>query len=237
MADVAGSTGHGSTAHRGPAGQPLTAQPTPAVPLQQERVADERAQPPQRVTVPSPRLGDGGPEPVGLGEILTVDADTVDRAPGDDSAPGAVRRPDLLAGPLLLLAGLAAGVSLLVVWVHGGVSGFDLVGARLLDVREDPTTLARAGAWQPLAVVGGGTVLFVLGLLMYVPARTHRFLGVLALLASLVVAAAVLLPLAEAGWDTASWAVGAWCAAAVGGLGLLGALKAVSTGPARRRRR
>lgn len=232
MTDAAGSTGPGSTAYRGQAGQPRTCPPVPEVPLQRDAVADEQAHQPQRVTLPNPRLGDGGPESVGLGEILTVDADAddrPDRVPGDGTASPTGRRADLLAGPLLLLAGLAAGVSLMVVWVHGGVSGSDLISAGLLDARGGTATLARTGSWRPLAVVGGGTVLFVLGLLMYVPARTHRFLGGLALLASLVVAAAVLLPLAEAGWDTAHWAVGAWCAAAVGALGLVGALKALGT--------
>jgi hypothetical protein len=80
-------------------------------------------------------------------------------------------------------------------------------------------------------VVGGGVVLFLLGLLMYAPARTHRFLGVLALLVSLVVAAGVLVPLADLDWDLDRLAVGAWFTVAVGGLGLAGALKALSTGP------
>jgi hypothetical protein len=141
------------------------------------------------------------------------------------------RRADLLAGPLLLLAGIAAGVSLLVVWVDGGLSGLELVGIGVRDAREGVATLAGTGSWQPLAVVGGGIVLFVLGVAMYVPARSHRFLGVIALLASLVAAAGVLVPLAAADWDVAHWAVGAWCAAAVGGLGCSGGLKAMSTSP------
>jgi hypothetical protein len=137
----------------------------------------------------------------------------------------------VLAGLLLVLAGMAAGVSLLVVWVNGGPTGQELVATGLDDARSGAATLAETGAWQPLAVVGGGTVLFVLGLLMYAPARAHRFLGVLALLVALVVAAGVLVPLADLDWDLTRWAVGAWFTAAVGGLGLLGALKALSTGP------
>src|SRR4051794_19790218 len=43
--------------------------------------------------------------------------------------PVVVRRADTFAGLLLLLAGFAAGTSLLVVWVHGGRSGMDLVHA------------------------------------------------------------------------------------------------------------
>lgn len=221
MTDLAGSTGHGSTAHRGPAGQPAAAVP------------DSSEHPPQPFVPPTPRLAGSDPEPVGLGEILAVDADAPDappddRAPGTSPAPVPVRRPDLVAGPLLLLAGVATGASLLVVWTNGGLPGLDLVGAALRDAREDAGTLADAASWPPLAVVGGGSVLFVLGLLMYVPARTHRFLGALALLAGLVVAAGVLVPLADADWDVSHWAVGAWCAAAAGGLGLLGALTALN---------
>jgi hypothetical protein len=211
MTDLAGSTGHGSTAHRGPAGQPAAAVP------------DRPEPPPQQFLPPTPRLAESDPVPVGLGEILAVDADAPPGpAPASSPTAAPARRADLVAGPLLLLAGVAAGASLLVVWTHGGPPGLDLVGAALRDVRRD------AASWPPLAVVGGGGVLFVLGLLMYVPARTHRFLGALALLACLLVAAGVLVPLADAGWDVAHWAVGAWCAAAAGGLGLVGALTALN---------
>ena len=241
MTDPSGSAGHGSTAYRGPTGESLGEQPHADVPEPRTEVPYEALEDPlpgaQRVTPPTPRQGDGGPEPVGLVEILAVDADAEDgedrpdRAPRGGTTRGAVRRADLLAGPLLLLAGLAAGLSLLVVWVHGGVSGLDLVAAGLRDAQAGVATLAGTGSWQPLAVVGGGAVLFVLGVLMYVPARTHRFLGVIALLASLVVAAGVLVPLAAADWDVTHWAVGAWCAAVVGGLGLIGALEALFRRP------
>src|SRR5688500_15682883 len=111
MTDLTGSTRHGSSAFRGPTASPPADPPGP----HQQR--------------------DGGPEPVGLVEVLAVDEPAAaDVRPGRAPVVGAVaaaarRRPDLLAGPLLLLAGLAAGASLLVVWVHGGVPGLDLVGA------------------------------------------------------------------------------------------------------------
>ncbi|MFQ1001714.1 hypothetical protein [Modestobacter sp. SSW1-42] len=76
----------------------------------------------------------------------------------------------------------------------------------------------------------------MLGLLLFVPAKTHRLLGALALLVTLVVAAGVLVPLADANWDVAGWAVGAWFTAATGALGFLGALKALMTRPLSRRR-
>ncbi|PZA20050.1 hypothetical protein DMO24_17505 [Modestobacter versicolor] len=145
-------------------------------------------------------------------------------------APVLVRRADTLAGLLLLLAGIAAGVSLLVVWVNGGGTGLDLVTDGIDDLG-DPQRLDDRDTWEPLAVVFGGAALFVLGLLAFVPAKSHRFLGVLALLVSLVVAAAVLVPLADANWDVQRWAVGGWFTVAVAGLGFLGALKALMTHP------
>jgi hypothetical protein len=150
------------------------------------------------------------------------------------SEPVAVRRPDNLAGLLLLLAGMAAGVSLLLLWTGGGPTGLEMVTSGVEDVQYDVEELVGDGTWQALAVVFGGCALFVLGLLLFVPARTHRFLGVLALLVTLVVAAGVLVPLAEEGWDVSGYEVGAWFTVAVAGLGLLGALKALMTGPRRR---
>lgn len=146
------------------------------------------------------------------------------------AAPVVVRRADTLAGLLLLLAGIAAGVSLLVVWVSGGGTGLDLVRDGFDDLG-DPQRLADRDTWEPLVVVLGGAVLFLLGLLAFVPAKSHRVVGVLALLVSLAVAAAVLKPLADADWDLSSWEVGAWFPVAVAGLAFLGALKALATHP------
>ncbi|WP_369132800.1 hypothetical protein [Modestobacter sp. I12A-02662] len=145
--------------------------------------------------------------------------------------PVVVRRADTLAGLLLLLAGFAAGTSLLVVWVHGGRSGMDLVRAGFADWSTDAWRLWDTGSWQPLAVVLGGAALFVVGLLLYVPTHSHRFLGAFALLVAVVAAAGVLVPLAEADWDVERYAVGGWLGVAVAGLGGLGALKALMTGP------
>jgi len=252
MTDLAGSTGHGSTAHRGASGQPLADQPTEVVPLDRHEVPYEVPYDPpsgpahhtQRLDPPA-YVRDGHAAPFDHGDDTDpgdyeYDGDGNGDGDGDwtpdySTAPVAVRRADGLAGLLLLLAGMAAGVSLLVVWVHGGAMGLELVRDGLDDASGGVARVAGTGSWQPLAVVGGGIVLFVLGLLMYVPARTHRFLGVLALLVSLVVAAGVLVPLADANWDLTRSAVGNWFTAAVGGLGLLGALKALSTGPRRPR--
>ena len=151
-------------------------------------------------------------------------------------APVVVRRADDTAGLVLLLAGIAAGVSLLVVWVNGGDTGLELVRAGFDDLRTDPRELVDRGSWHAPAVVLGGAALFVLGLLAFVPAKTHRFLGALALLVTVVVAAGVLVPLADANWDLERWAVGAWFTVATGVLGFLGALKALMTGPHSRRR-
>jgi hypothetical protein len=150
-------------------------------------------------------------------------------APEYSARPVAFRRPDVAAALLLVLAGVAAGISLLLPWLATrDDSGLQLVRRGFDEIGD----LGDSGFWQPLAVVLGGGALLVLGLLMLVPARTHRFLGVLALLVSLAAAAGVLVPLAQDGWQFGGFAVGFWFAIAVPVLGLLGSLKALATGPA-----
>ncbi len=149
-------------------------------------------------------------------------------APEYSTRPVAFRRPDVVAGLLLVLAGVAAGISLLLDWLSDlDDSGLQLVRRGFDEVGH----LGDTGFWQPLAVVLGGGVLLILGLLMFLPARTHRFLGVLALVVSLLAAAGVLVPLAQDDWKFGGFAVGFWFAIAVAVLGLLGSLKALLTGP------
>ncbi len=152
-------------------------------------------------------------------------------APQYTTEPVAVRRPDVLAGLLLLLAGVAAAISLILRWLTGeSVTGWNLVRDGFAAFGDGIGEVFSSGLWQPLAIVLGGGVLAVLGLLAFVPARSHRFLGLLALLVSATVVAAVLVPLARASWDFSEFDIGFWFAIAVAGLGLLGALKAVLTG-------
>jgi hypothetical protein len=221
---------HGSSGFTGSPhpGLPLSEQPTEVVPTVERFPRHSAAAGHPGDTVPGSWQRDDGRD----GEPAP-DPYATSTHPDYRDAPVIVRRADTLAGLLLLLAGIAAGVSLLVVWVHGGGTGLDLVRAGVPDLG-DPQRLADRDTWEAPAIVAGGAVLFLLGLLMYVPAKTHRFLGVLALLVSLVVAAGVLVPLADIRWDVQRWAVGFWFAAAVGGLGFLGALKALMTHPRRR---
>jgi hypothetical protein len=155
-------------------------------------------------------------------------------APGESTRPEysdrpvAVRGPESLGGLLLILAGIAAALSLLLDWIDGrSVSGWTLVRAGLADLGG----LFDDGLWQPVAIVLGGGVLFLLGILMWLPMRSHRFLGLLGLLVSAVVAAGVLVPLSDAHWDLGAFAIGFWFGIAVAVLGLLGSLKAILTGP------
>jgi hypothetical protein len=149
-------------------------------------------------------------------------------APEYSTRPVVVRRPDVLAAVLLILAGIAAALSLVLRWLkQDDTTGLALVKRGFAD----PGHLISLGLWQPMAIVLGGGVLFVLGLLVFLPARSHRFFGVLALLVSLLVVTAVLVPFADAKWQTGSFDVGFWFAAAVAALGLLGSLKASLTGP------
>jgi hypothetical protein len=149
-------------------------------------------------------------------------------APEYSTRPVVVRRPDVLAALLLILAGIAAALSLVLRWLaHKETTGLTLVRQGFAA----PGHLISLGLWQPLSIVLGGGVLLVLGLLVFLPARSHRFLGVLALLVSLLVATAVLVPLADAKWQPKAFDIGFWFAGAVAGLGLLGSLKAALTGP------
>jgi hypothetical protein len=146
--------------------------------------------------------------------------------------PVAVRRPDVLAGILLLLAGAAAAISLFLDWIAGeSVTGLDLLRDAFSSFGEGIGEIFSSGLWQPLVIILGGGLLALFGLLVFLPARTHRFLGLLALIVSLGVVAAVLVPLGRAGWDLGAFDLGFWCASAGAVLGLLGALTARASGP------
>ncbi|MPR00261.1 hypothetical protein GB931_20540 [Modestobacter sp. I12A-02628] len=152
-------------------------------------------------------------------------------APQYRSNPVAFRRPDVLAGLLLLLAGVAAGVSLVLDWLPDGRTGTDLVRTGVDQVRTSFSDVVDSGFWQPLLVVLGGGALALLGLLMFLPARRHRLLGLLALLVAGGVVAAVLVPLVQERFRMDTFDLGFYVAIAVAVLGLLGALKALLTGP------
>jgi hypothetical protein len=142
------------------------------------------------------------------------------------------RRPDRVGCALLVLAGVAANVSLSLAWLPGpGTSGLSLVSHGIDQLSDGIDALVRSSLWQPVVVVAGGGVLVLLGLGVLVPARAHRLLGVLALLVALATAAAVLVLLASSGWRVDRFSAGTWFAAAVPVLGLLGALKAMLTPP------
>ena len=148
-------------------------------------------------------------------------------APAYSAEPVARRGPESLGGLLLILAGIAAAVSLVLEWLaDGDDTGWDLVRAGFEDLGE----IVDNGLWQPLAVVLGGGVLLLLGILMWLPARSHRFLGLLGLVVSGLIVWAVVVPLADADWELDFFGPGFWCAIAVAVLGVLGSLKALLTG-------
>jgi hypothetical protein len=153
-------------------------------------------------------------------------------APRYSTQPVAVRRGDALAALLLILAGFAAGVSLLLFWLPSdGSRGWDVLHRGIDTFGQGVGEVFSTGFWQPLAILFGGGALFVLGLLLLVPARAHRTLGLLALLVSLAATAGVLVPLAAADWRLDQFRLGFFFALAVAALGLLGSLKALLTGP------
>ena len=149
-------------------------------------------------------------------------------APLYSDRPVVLRGPESLGGLLLILAGIVAAVSLVLDWLEDNdISGWGLVRNGFDDLGD----AFASGLWQPLVIVLGGGLLFLLGVLMWLPARSHRALGLLGLLVSAAVTAGVLVPLIRADWDLGFFGPGFWCAIAVAVLGLLGSLKAVLTRP------
>ena len=213
----------------------------------------ERQQPPG---LPPAQPSDGPPDPtvpgIPLQRMVTADEPTLLGFPaefGEDDPAGtvddvvpvqlvSVRRADPVAGAVLVLAGVAAAASVGLPWRKGDpATGFSLVRQGLEVAGSNVRAIGPSGLWQPMAVVLGGGVLLLMGLLMFGPARTHRISGLVALVVACGAAAGVLFLVAHAGWLVARWDPGLWCAAAVALLGLLGALKAMLTPPRIRWRR
>jgi hypothetical protein len=182
--------------------------------------------------------GEGEPTLFGLPAEIPDDDDGVEQ-PARNAAPAppdralvAVKRADRFGACALVLAGVAANVSLSLSWEPGeGSTGLALVqrGAEGLGI--GPGEWALRGVWQPFVVVLCGGVLVLLGFLLLVPARAHRLVGVLALVVSLAAAAAVAVLMADGGWGPDQFGPGMWCAVAVPILGTLGSLKAMLTAP------
>ena len=149
-----------------------------------------------------------------------------------ETSPVALRRPDASAGSLMLIGGTAGLMSLFLPWQeHGEMLGLSLATAATDIAAAEPTELVRSGLLLPLAVAVGGSVLFVLGLLAFRPARTHRATGVTALFVALAVAAGIVVRAADAGSTAVLTDPGILCGTVVAAFGLLGALKAMLTVP------
>ncbi|RBY91883.1 hypothetical protein DQ244_10345 [Blastococcus sp. TBT05-19] len=149
-------------------------------------------------------------------------------APAWSTGRPVLRRPDPVAGLLLLLAGTAALLSLVLPWLaDGDATGLDLMRRGFSGLSDVVDT----GLWQPLVIVLGGVLLFALGVRMLMPSRSHRTGGLVALAVSGLVVWAVLVPLVAAGFDLGFFDAGFWCGIAVAVCGVLGAAKAVLTGP------
>ena len=174
------------------------------------------------------RTGEGGAT---AGGASTAPDATV---PPYSSAPAPARRQDPAASLVLLVSGIAAGISLILPWLaDDDVTGLTLVKDAFRALGDGLGELIGTGYIQPLTIVLGGGVLFLLGLLLLVPARAHRLIGLVALVVALLVTMSVLVPLAVAGWDLGAFGIGFWFAIAVAALGLIGAMKALLTRPKR----
>jgi hypothetical protein len=196
-------------------------------------------------TIPAAAARDLGaqsePTLFGLPAEFVTDDDTGERSsatpppeatPSDDVGIVVVRRADRFGAGALVLAGVAANMSLSLSWSPGEApTGLTLVQTGVEILRADVGASASSGVWEPIVVVLSGGLLVVLGFLLLVPARTHRLVGVLALAVSLAAATAVVVLLADGGWGPDQFGPGLWCAIAVPILGTLGSLKAMLTAP------
>jgi hypothetical protein len=141
-------------------------------------------------------------------------------------------RADPVAALALLLAGGAAVASLWVAWWQDrSDTGWSLVRRGLALGGSAVGKLGRSDLWPPLAIVFGGVLLFLIGVVLFLPERTHRIAGLLALLVTCGPIAGVLFLVARADWNSARFGPGMWLAIAVTALGCLGALRAMLRTP------
>jgi hypothetical protein len=169
-----------------------------------------------------------------------VEPDDAAERPPEERAPDVLpadlglvvlRRADRFGGGALVLAGVAANVSLTLSWSPGeGATGLSLVQRSVEAFGSGVSAWMDSGLWQPFVVVLSGGLLVLLGVMMLVPARAHRLVGVLALVVSLAAAGAVVVLVSD-GWGVERFGPGMWCAVAVPVLGLAGSLKAMLTAP------
>jgi len=172
--------------------------------------------------------------------ILGFPAEDVDEAdgPAEDADTGdedgllVLRDPDRVAAAFLICAGVAANVSLFLPWTpDDSTYGLALVQQAMGALGDGIGELVDGSLWPPPVLVLAGGLFVVLGILLLVPARSHRLLGVLALGIALAAGAAAVVLLSDLGWQVDQTSIGLWCAVAVPVLGLLGALKAMLTLP------
>ncbi len=142
--------------------------------------------------------------------------------------PVAVRRPDPFAGLLMVLSGVGIGISLLLNW-FADASGYDIFRGGL----DNAGSFLRDGVWQPLVIVFGAAVLFLVGLTAFIPGRSRRALGLIAALVAVAMVAAVMTALVNTDFDLSRFEPGFHVVIAAVALGLLGALKAAVTPPKR----
>jgi hypothetical protein len=130
-----------------------------------------------------------------------------------------------------VLAGAAANASLFLSWSPAEApTGLSLVRVGV-DALRSGAGGGIGGLWQPPVIVLSGGLLVVLGLLLLVPARGHRLVGVLALVVALAAAAAVVVLMVVSGLADERLGPGMWCAVAVPAFGVLGAFRAMLRTP------
>jgi small basic protein len=131
----------------------------------------------------------------------------------------------------MVLAGAGVGVSLLLDWLADadGLTGYEILRQGL----DNFGSIFSTGLWQPVVIVVGAAILLLIGLTAFVPGKSRRLLGLIALLVALAMVAAVLVALSDSDFDLSVFAAGFYVVIGATALGLLGALKAAVTPPKR----
>ena len=111
---------------------------------------------------------------------------------GQWGAPQTPARPNLFAGVLLVLGGLFGVLQSFLPWIDSDFSNTHVNGMDIADLAgqasdlgagASESTLIQIGVWTVLV---GGALALLLGVLMFVPMRSHRPFGGVALVLSLL---------------------------------------------------
>lgn len=134
-------------------------------------------------------------------------------------------RNDVLAGLLLLIGGGAGVAQFFLPW-----ASFEGIGMTGKDYYDGATAAGETLLGLiPLVILIAGGLLALFGILLFVPMRSRKPLGSIALIVSLVSTAAAVYLLVDSGADLSGSDYGLYLALGSGVVALLGSIKAVAS--------